>query len=119
MTSFWVWCSALLLAALAASWWQEGAVGAMGYGLGIAATAFNLAGLVGIVRLTGRHMEGRSGDRRSKVGAFLIVLAFFMKLPLFVGLGMVAWWLGGGAPTCFLIGLGLVYSLFGWALLKR
>jgi nitrate/nitrite transporter NarK len=87
-----------------------------GLALGMGATGFSLWALWGVVQLLGRSAEVGTPPAR---GSSLVVLAFLVKLPLFVALGMLAHRLGGAAPACFLAGLGLVYfALVAWALAK-
>lgn len=97
-------------------WLAGGPRGLAGLALGMAATGFSLWALWGVVQLLGRSAE--AGAEPSK-GSALVVLAFLVKLPLFVGLGLLAHRLGGSAGACFLVGLGLVYfALVAWALAK-
>jgi hypothetical protein len=82
--------------------------------LGLAATGFSIGALWWIIRLSS---SGQAGPKRTPVGTTLVVLAFFVKLPLFIALGALAHRIGGHAPACFLMGLALVYfALVGWAL---
>lgn len=54
-----------------------------------------------------------------KSASSLVVLGFLIKLPIFVGCGVLAQRIDQQAPNCFLWGLGLVYfSLVGWAVAK-
>lgn len=95
----------------------KGPIGAEGMALGLAISAFNLCALWGVIRLMGRASES---NPRPTFGTVLVVLAFFVKLPVFV-LGLTyARSLGEGALTCFLLGVALVYSaLILWALARR
>ena len=94
----------------------SGLKGFEGMILGLFGTTFNLWAMWKIITLIGKASEV---GRPQRVGATLTVLAFLVKLPLFVALGIVAQRLGGAAPGCFLAGLGLVYSaLIGWALTR-
>lgn len=91
-----------------------GMTGLQGALLGLAATGFSIAALWWIIRLS---TGGVLGPKRTPVGTTLVVLAFFVKLPLFIALGTLAHRVGGNAPACFLLGLALVYfALVGWAL---
>ena len=88
--------------------------GQAGYALGLLGTGFSVAALWGVVKLVGRSATPDAPPSR---GTAVVVLAFLVKLPLFVGAGVLAHRLGGRAPTCFLVGLGLVYfALVAWAL---
>ncbi len=88
--------------------------GLKGAALGVFATGFNTVALWGVVRLLGYAFEQGSPPR---IGASFAVLAFLIKLPLFIAFGVLAQRIGGPAPACFLIGLAMVYScLVGWAL---
>jgi hypothetical protein len=91
--------------------------GVKGAALGLGATGFNILALWAIVRLLGYSFQKGSPPR---LGASLSVIAFFIKLPLFIAFGVLAQRIGGPAPACFLAGLALVYScLVGWALAQR
>lgn len=91
-----------------------GEIGLAGMALGLVGTGFSIVALWWVVRLTGGMAPMGAAP---KLGASLAVLAFFVKLPIFIALGLVAQRLGGPAPACFLLGLGLVYSaLVGWGL---
>ncbi len=90
--------------------------GAQGYGMGLFGTAFSVI----ILKLTVGLAASASGSQRAGKGSVFIVLAFLIKLPLFVGLAFMAHRLGGAAEPWFLGGLGLVYcALIGWAVAKR
>jgi hypothetical protein len=93
---------------------QYGESGLKGVVLGLFATGFNILALAGVVWLLGKaHKSGQP----PRLGASFAVLAFLIKLPLFVAFGVLANRMGGAAPTCFLLGLGMVYcALIGWAL---
>ena len=91
--------------------------GLEGFILGTAGSAFNLWALWAIIGVASRSAAAGQPPRR---GTFVIVLAFLVKLPVFIALGLLANRIGGAAPTCFLAGIGLVYSaLVGWALAQR
>jgi len=82
--------------------------------LGITGAGFCMWVLWQAIKEIGRG--GPDGPKPS-LGSCLLVLVFFAKLPFYMILGMVAHAIGGGAPTCFLLGVGLVYCcLIGWAL---
>jgi hypothetical protein len=113
------WMIALCSAgtALIASRVFAGQAGLEGMALGLFGTAFNLWALKAVIGLSTTHSASELGRRK---GTFLIVLAFLMKLPVFIVLGLVAHRVGGPAPGCFLLGLALVYlALVGWSLAKR
>ena len=91
-----------------------GVSGLQGAALGLCATGFSIGALWWIIRLS---TGSEAGPKRTPVGTSLVVLAFFVKLPLFLALGTLAHRIGGHAPGCFLLGLALVYfALVGWAL---
>ncbi|HRI43006.1 MAG TPA: hypothetical protein PLL78_09425 [Fimbriimonadaceae bacterium] len=91
-----------------------GEIGLAGMALGLVGTGFSIVALWWVVRLTGGLAPLGAAPR---FGASLAILAFLAKLPIFIALGLVAQRLGGPAPGCFLLGLGLVYlALVGWAL---
>lgn len=85
-----------------------------GMALGLAGTAFCVIALWGMIKMLGRTYED---VKQARFATGLLVLAFFAKLPVYMALGMLAQRLGGPAPTCFLLGLALVYcALVGWGL---
>lgn len=109
--------SVVAVVAMTAAYFVSGPNGLAGMSLGIFATLFNLWALSKIIGLVGNAAPKGQPER---LGAIWTVLAFFVKLPLFVALGIVSQRIGGGAPGCFLVGLGLVYSaLVGWALTRE
>lgn len=94
-----------------------GETGLRGVLLGLFATAFNTIALAGVVWLLGLAYQSGQPPR---FGASFAVIAFLVKLPLFIGFGILANRIGGAAPTCFLFGLAMVYcGLIGWALANR
>jgi len=96
-----------------------GPLAAVGILLGVVATAVSLAGWWPAIRLLG-EVATVEGANHGKIGRTYVVLVFLVKLPIFVGLGFLALKLGGAAPPCFLIGLGLVYFwLIGWSLTRE
>lgn len=98
---------------LASSFVWQGTLAIAGLALGLFATTFSLVFLWLAVLQTGKLAAENAKTYR---GGVVVGLGFLIKLPLFVGLGMVAQGLGGVAPTWFLIGLGVVYfALVGWA----
>ena len=81
--------------------------------LGLAGTGFSVMALWWVIRFLGRP----EGDQGRRFATFLVVVAFFAKLPIYMVLAMLAQRIGGDARTCFFLGLGLVYlALVGWAL---
>ena len=92
----------------------RGPSGAAGMALGVTGAGFSVSVLWLAIKQIGQvGAEGPKASFRS----CLLVLVFFAKLPLYMILGMVAHAIGGGAPTCFLLGVALVYfCLIGWAL---
>jgi hypothetical protein len=94
-----------------------GEQGLKGAALGVFATGFNTLALWGIVRLFGYAYQKGTPPR---LGASFAVIAFLIKLPLFIAFGVLAQRIGGPAPACFLLGLAMVYScLVGWALVQN
>lgn len=90
---------------------------ALGFALGLAATALSLGGWK---LLLGMMAKWDEPSRVPKLAAIFVLLVFFVKLPLFVVAVKAAYALGGPAPTWFLIGLAWVYSaLVGWAAIFR
>lgn len=99
------------------TWWA-------GLGMGLSAAVISIGGWWLIIRLGVRSAtapaDARIHGRRNRTFAFLSVLAFLMKLPLFVLLAILTHRLGPVADTGFLIGMGLVYSaLIGQAILRN
>lgn len=87
-----------------------------GAALGIGATTFSVVLLWLAVRQVG--MIAQTSAKPSR-GGVIVGLGFLIKLPLFVGAGMVAQGLGGPAPAWFLAGLGVVYfALVGWGMTR-
>jgi hypothetical protein len=81
-----------------------------GMSMGLFGTLFNLLALWWVISWSSRS----EGVPKPSTGATLIVLAFFVKLPVLVALGLYAQKLGDAAPTSFLLGLGLVYAGLIW-----
>ena len=107
------------MGAVAVGGWCAGRGGnaLMGLGIGLFATGLSVLGLWGAVRLFARPVPE---DRAARFQAGLIVLAFFVKLPIFVVAANFTHRLGLGADSGFLLGLALVYfSLVGGALATR
>ncbi len=101
------------LVAVGISYAGAGQVAAIGMAAGIAGTGFNMLALWLIIRLLGRNMADRPLPR---LGAFVTVVVFLMKLPVLLLLGFAVQRLGQVALNHFLIGLGLVYfALVGWS----
>jgi hypothetical protein len=83
--------------------------------LGLAGVSFNNWALWRIIGLIG----GKAESKRPRWGAWMTVLAFFVKLPIVIAAGFLALSLGSASMTCFLVGLGLVYcALLGWAIAR-
>ena len=79
--------------------------------VGIAGTAVFLWGTWTIVRLVG---AAAGGGKPTPLQVTMTVVALLMKLPLIYVGWLVAKRLGPFGPTCFLLGLGLVYFLVIW-----
>lgn len=93
-----------------------GPMAALGLAGGIVGSALNLLGWTWLIRLGGTMMQDQAQPKRV---TFLIVLFFFIKLPLFVAMGVAAGRAGGATLPSFLLGVGLVYSaLAGLVLVK-
>ncbi|GMV88742.1 MAG: hypothetical protein AMXMBFR81_16730 [Chthonomonas sp.] len=102
------------ISACAASGYVSGAAGAYGMALGLFATTFSILALWGVVRLLGDWCRDRPPSTAMQ---FVLILAFLFKFPLLWAAWVVATRIGDMAPSCFLMGLGLVYSaLVGWVL---
>jgi hypothetical protein len=101
----------------AIAFFAKGLLGAEGMTLGIVGSLINLGALWGIIRLIGTVS---TGGPNGKLGAFLTVLAFLMKMPIFIGMAFAARGLGPSATSCFLFGIALVYfAMIGWVLARR
>ena len=99
---------------IAVAWIFRGTSGAAGMALGLGGAGFSICALWYLITLIGKTPPDTV---RAKTTSALIVLAFFAKLPFYMIVGMLAHRIGGGADTCFLLGVGLVYfALVGWAL---
>jgi hypothetical protein len=104
----------IAIIAVAVAFGFRGITGGEGMALGLAGAGFSVTALWMIIKQLGRSA---ADSRRAKFAAIITVIAFFAKLPIYMLLGMIAHAIGGGAPTCFLLGVGLVYfALVGWAL---
>jgi len=113
---FWLSVAGTAVAAIALSVTFGGVRGVEGILLGLSGSAFNLWALWAVIRLCGKLITTQKPERR---GTFIVVLAFFVKLPLFILVGTLSYRLGGPAPACFLVGVALVYSaLVGWVLAR-
>jgi len=87
--------------------------GLVGMAIGLAATWFNSWALWGITGVLGRSVQGAQAP---KGGTALIVIAFLLKLPILLVLGLLTRMIGGPTLPCFVAGLGMVYfGLVGWA----
>jgi hypothetical protein len=104
------WIFAGLAEAAAMTGWAlgRGDHAMTGFLLGTAATTVDLVGLWGAIRLFGRPA---ATDSSAKLLSVLIVLVFFMKLPIFFFLANISHHLGAASDKGFLLGIGLVYSL--------
>lgn len=106
--------AAIVCVGAVVAWSVGGAEAALGWALGLAATASSLIGNWLITRLCGNL--ARQGARPAS-GSFMTVLGLLLKLPLYGLLGLWVVTLGTSGLVFFLIGLGLVYlGLVGWAL---
>jgi hypothetical protein len=100
--------SALLLS-MALGGWR----GLAGMAIGISGTWVNAWILWQAVTAFGNHMgDTPQSSRRARFAT----VGFLLKLPILVGLGLLARMIGGAALPCFVAGLGMVYfGLVGWA----
>jgi len=83
-------------------------VAGQGAAMGTFATGFSVLALWGIIRMTEPVAREESG---AKWATIAVVLAFFVKLPVFVLMAQAANAMPAPAATYFLGGLALVYSL--------
>jgi len=113
---FLLWSGAVALSACIGAFLYSPSAGT-GMVLGVLGTSFSLVVLWLSIGLAGRMA---STEQTPRAGTFLLLLAFFVKLPLFGGLILLSQRIGGDAPTCFLLGLALVYSaMVGWAQVRN
>jgi hypothetical protein len=109
--------AAVALLAVVLCFFVAGMKGVAGFALGLFATAFNNWATWGVIALTGPPPTDEAAVRRR---ATFTVLAFLLKLPLWVAFVLLARRIGEGALPCFLGGLALVYfATIGWALARR
>lgn len=88
----------------------------IGFGLGVFGAGFNILAMRWVVGLAADYAASPNASPKPTKMTMLIVMAFFVKLPVFVGLGLYSKTLGNVALPCFLWGIGLVYfALVGWA----
>lgn len=93
-----------------------GVTAGQGYAMGLGGTAFSVLALKWIV---GTMAQAATGVKPG-LGTLWVVLAFFVKLPIFVALAMASFRVGGHAPSGFAAGILLVYSaLVGWAVRRE
>jgi len=93
-----------------------GSTAGQGYAMGLGGTAFSVLALKWII---GTMANAATGIKPG-LGTLWVVLAFFVKLPVFVTLAMASHRVGGDAPTGFAAGILLVYSaLVGWAVRRE
>ena len=91
----------------------RGPIGAAGFALALVGAGLNLWAWWAIVGLAG--MAATEGGT-PRLGFSLVVLAFLVKLPVFVGLFFLARNLGNSAVGPFIFGTILVYfSVTTWA----
>lgn len=105
--------SLVLLVGLTGGWiWGE-STGLLGSAMGLIAGAASFAGLWATVRLmTGAAKLG--GDQRW-LGTGVMIFLVFLKISLLIGVSMVGTSLNDPGPSCFGLGLVLVYSAaVGW-----
>ncbi|MCB0824741.1 MAG: hypothetical protein KDC26_00995 [Armatimonadetes bacterium] len=108
-----IWVVVVLLIGLVSGWvWGQG-TGLLGASMGLIAGAASFAGLWAIVRLmTGAAKLG--GDQRW-LGTGMMIFLVFLKISLLIGVSLVGTSLNDPGPSCFGMGLVLVYSAaVGW-----
>lgn len=99
---------ALLISAL-----TFGIRGVAGMTVGLGATTIGSYFLWQVIRLAGKAVtEGATAQSTT----ILVVLGFFLKIPLLLAAFWAANRIGGAAPACFIAGVVLVYfALVTWA----
>jgi hypothetical protein len=85
-----------------------GYVGLEGFALGFGGATFGVTGLYLVTQLVARSAQA---GHPSKKGILIPVLFFLAKIPVYIGLGILANRLGGAGFNCFLAGIVLVYSV--------
>ena len=95
---------------LPVAFWLGGSSAAIGFSFGSLAVAFNLVVLRFTVALFGQSL----GESKKRAGSTFLILAFFLKLPLYVFAGWYVNRIGNNAPPCFLGGVALVYFVMVW-----
>lgn len=111
----WISAAAVATVVVLGSWAIRGSTGAMGAGIGLAGIGFNFWALWMGVRAFGNTFARHPGAKPKGAG-WILGLAFLLKLPIVVGLGLYTQSLGSGAMDCFLIALAVVYFwAIGWA----
>jgi hypothetical protein len=106
----------LAFLALAIAVAASGPQGLAGMSLGLSSGTFGAVALWQLIQLTGKAM---STGGNTKTATIVTVLAFFAKLPVYAGCGMLATRIGPTAFSCFLVGVVLVYfGLIVWAMAR-
>jgi len=105
-----IW-AVLVIAGGVISFVEGGVPGLAGWLVGVGASAFNLWAMWMAIRLLGTLFAKNPATHK---GGPILVLAFLIKLPVFVVAGMSAQRLGSTASTAFIVAIGLVYSLMVW-----
>lgn len=83
------------------------------YLIGLIGTLINTFGLYGIIHLLGASFKDQA---QPKGAAVFLVLLFFIKLPVMIGLMMYARTFGEVPANHFFVGLGVVYCwAIGWS----
>ena len=107
------WAAGAAVALLIGCGLLRGPIGAAGLALAFGGATLNLWAWWAIVGLAGRAAKEGGTPR---LGSSLVVLAFLVKLPVFVGLFALARHLGNSAVGPFIFGTILVYfSVTTWA----
>ncbi len=88
-----------------------GILGLQGFAIGAGAGAFNMVAMWGAIKILGNFHRGIAQSGGSDV---LILIAFLMKLPIYIIAAMAVQRMGGTASNGFLAAIAIVYACLIW-----